>query len=317
LKPISAILLGASVVVATVAPSSSASIKSTPGKGGRVIIQLSGLIGTGDADAFVKALSQANVAAKTIESVELNSSGGKLGEGARLAAVIKSAKLPTVVQSGAVCASACFLAFAAGEPKFAGSAALIGVHKASASGGVETRQSKAATVLMAHLAKELGVPTSIVNRMMTTPPTQIAWLDAQDLHALGVKVLIVGNQISRIATASAQTSASAEQVRRPSWSDFVESSKALSVEQNHGEANQRRLCKAELSECVEAVSYQLADGRQALVMTVEDKTGRVMRREVCENNTFNDARECVDWDTGAKYHDVRGKDGTWSQNVDQ
>ena len=84
----------------------------------------------GDADVFVDALKQAIAAGKLIQTVQLNSGGGKLGEGAKLAAMIRLAKISTFVGPGAVCASACFLA-SAGDPKFAAPGALIGVHKAS------------------------------------------------------------------------------------------------------------------------------------------------------------------------------------------
>jgi hypothetical protein len=103
------------------------------------------------------------------------------------------------VLSGAVCASACFLAFAAGEQKFAGEGALIGVHKAADKGGVETKQSSAATVLMAQFTKELGVPSSIIARMVATPPAQVVWLDQRDLHSMGVRTLGVSVQPAQIA----------------------------------------------------------------------------------------------------------------------
>jgi hypothetical protein len=325
LKQGAAILFGAILGIAAVTPACSAIIKSVPGKGGRIVIHLSGMIGTGDTEAFLRALSQAKAAGMLIEGVRLDSSGGKLGEGAKLAALIKSGKFPTVVESGAICASACFLAFAAGEPRFAGPDARIGVHKASSTGGIETKQTNAATVLMAHLAKELGVPTSIVNRMMTTPPTQIAWLDPNDLRAMGVKTLINGAQVGRAVSESTETAAlrvpSVSQTRqvinRPSWSEFVEKTRTLSAEQNQGSAVLRRLCKPEMKECVEALSYQLDDGRQVLVMSVEDATGAITRREVCESNVSNNLRECVNWDTGARYRDIKDATGAWVQRASE
>jgi len=65
----------------------------------------------------------------------LNSAGGKLLEGVKIAAAIRDAKISTAVGEKAVCASACFLIFAAGNPKFAADGARIGVHKASDIGG--------------------------------------------------------------------------------------------------------------------------------------------------------------------------------------
>lgn len=298
-----------------------AAIKSIPGKRGSVIILVSGGIGPGDGEAFIGALKKAEASGKPIESVQLNSSGGNLREGAKLATAIKLGGLSTVVPSGAVCASACFLAFAAGEQKFAGPDALIGVHKAADKGGVETKQSSAATGLMAQFAKELGVPSSIIARMVTTPPTQVVWLDPRDLHAMGVKAL---TQIAREtvitvqkpATSAAPMTAPAKPTAdRPSWDEFIQKTIALSAEQNEGKAVLRRACRPELKECVMAVAYRLSDGRQGLAMAVEDEGGNVTRREVCESNASNDLRDCVNWDTGATYRDVKDTSGAWVQSL--
>src|SRR5207253_10942267 len=125
---------------------------------------------------------------KAVESVQLHSTGGRLVEGARLAAAIKLGKMSTTVAQGAVCASACFLAFAAGDPKCVGDGALIGVHKASDKDGRETAASGAATLLMARFAKEFGVPSAIIARMLSTPARQIAWLSPQELKSMNVSM---------------------------------------------------------------------------------------------------------------------------------
>jgi len=318
--------LGIVLTLGIGAPAFAASIKGIPGKRGSVIIQVSGMIGLGDGEALIGALKKAEAAGKPIESVQLNSSGGNLGEGAKLATAIKLAKLSTVVPSGAVCASACFLAFAAGEQKFAGEGALIGVHKAAEKGGVETKQSSAATALMGQFARELGVPSSIIARMVSTPPTQVVWLDPRDLHAMGVRTLGVNvqpTQIARETAIVAQKPASAAPMTTPakptadrsSWDEFIQRTIALSAEQNEGSAVLRRACKPELRECVMAVAYRLPDGRQGLATAVEDEGGNITRREVCENNASNDARDCVNFDTGARYRDVRDATGAWVQSV--
>jgi hypothetical protein len=180
-----AISLGTAVTICIGTSAQSATIRTLAGKDGPVV-QIFGRIELGDADAFTDIVKQATAAGKHVESVQLNSTGGRLGEGAKIAAVIKVGKIPTSVSPGAVCASACFLAIAAGNPKFAGPGALIGVHKASDKGGRETALSGAATHSMARFARDLGVPSWIVDRMVATPAKQIAWLDAEDLRAMGV-----------------------------------------------------------------------------------------------------------------------------------
>lgn len=64
-----------------------------------------------------------------------------------------------------------------------------------------------------------------------------------------------------------------------------------------------------------AVRYLLQDGRQGLATAIQDASGNITRREVCESNLSNDMRDCLDWETGARYHDVKNAEGAWIQNV--
>jgi hypothetical protein len=205
------------------------------------------------------------------------------------------------------------------------------VHKASDKSVAETKASGVATVLMARLLKDLGVPSSIIVRMVATPPTQIAWLEPRDFHSMGVKTvgdiaqaapIAIGPE--RMATTQepvaaappASASPSAEQAtNRPSWNAFIEKAIALSAEQNHGSAMLRRSCTTDSKECIMAVAYLLTDGRQGLATAIQDANGNITRREVCESNASNDVRECVDWDTGAKYRDFKNTKGEWVESV--
>ena len=65
-----------------------------------------------------------------------------------------------------------------------------------------------------------------------------------------------------------------------------------------------------------AVAYQLPDGRQGLALAIQDRSGNITRREVCESNAFNDVRDCVNWDTGAKYRDIKDTTGAWVQSIE-
>lgn len=72
------------------------------------------------------------------------------------------------VEDGAVCASACFLAFAVGEPRTAHPNAYIGVHKATDNDGRETYKSREAPRAMVEFARQLGVPVTITDKMGRT-----------------------------------------------------------------------------------------------------------------------------------------------------
>src|SRR5436190_10175453 len=147
-------------------------------------ISISGNIAAGDAELLRTRIKAATDAGKLVTSVRLNSEGGSLLEGARLADVVRSAKVSTNVGQSATCASACFLIFAAGETKYAYVRARIGVHGASENGA----ESRKATMAMARIAEELDVPSSIIRRMVSTPPNDVTWLSLNDLRLMGADI---------------------------------------------------------------------------------------------------------------------------------
>jgi len=162
-----------------------------------------------------------------------------------------------------------------------------------------------------------------------TPSREIAWLDTRELHSMAVKT--TGN-VAQVTGSAAQpdriadrtppvqsetlASAPAQKIEsRPAWNEFIEKMIALSSEQNKGAARLTRSCKPDAPECAMAVAYQLKDGRQALATMFQDANGNIKRREVCESDAANDLRDCFNWDTGAKYRDVKNTKGEWEQNL--
>jgi hypothetical protein len=205
---------------------------------------------------------------------------------------------------------------------------LIGVHKVSDKGGRETALSGAATLSMARFARELGVHSPIIGRMVSTPPKQIVWLDTRDLRSMGVKTLrnfdqerLVAARNPSVQHASNKSTAQASltpprsaSTNIHSWNALIEKAVAISAEQNQGSAAISRLCKPESRECIMTVAYLLADGRRGLATVVQDATGGTTRREACESNASNDARECIDWDTGKTYRDMKNTKGCRIKN---
>jgi len=91
-------LLLAAVVLAFASRSAlPATIKSSLGKDGRAIIAITGEIVGGDNDAFVNAVKVANAAGKLVANVRLNSEGGNLLEGVKLADSVRTGKIATNV----------------------------------------------------------------------------------------------------------------------------------------------------------------------------------------------------------------------------
>jgi hypothetical protein len=299
-----------------------ATLKTSVTKDGRVVVSISGEIVEGDTESFKAAIKAANDSGKLVSSIRLNSPGGNLIEGAELANAVRFAKMATNVGQGATCASACFLVFAAGETKFANYTAQIGVHGASDQSGQETVQSGAATVSMARIAKDLGVPAAIIGRMVVTPPSEMVWLSPGDLQSMGTsmvgKPVQVSSSESQIPSQqpgpgepvqiAPQTKASREV---PTWSDILQKAIRRSAEQNGGKPQFSRFCQPEQKVCITGLSFTQNDGKDGFLKTVENMDGKIVVREVCSFNDFKDVRYCLNWDTGAAHRDMKNERGDW------
>jgi hypothetical protein len=163
-------------------PADAAYLRSTTSSEGKEVVFLDGEIEEGDAQALRKVIAAASRSRRLISGIRLNSPGGQLGEGAELAYIVKYGKIATVVPAGAQCASACFLILAAGSEKYASFSANVGVHGASNRAG---QAAGDATVSMGRAANLLGVPESIIGKMVITPPDQMVWLTPIDLRSMG------------------------------------------------------------------------------------------------------------------------------------
>lgn len=315
----------------------SAEVKSIVGKDARITVAISGEISPGDAEAFTQLVKQANDAGKFVANIRLNSDGGNLLEGVKLADAIRFGKISTNVGKSATCASACFLLFAAGSTKFASYGAQIGVHGASDENGRETVSSNAATVSMAKIAKELGVPSSIIGRMVVTPPNEMVWLSPQELQSMGVTMM---GRPSQTASDGALPGLGNGQVARqtpqnrpgepvdlaPSsrssvkpeggWETFVNNVITLSAKQNGGKPQSQRSCQPELKTCVNAVFFKI-DGTDAIIKVTRDLDDRILRKEFCTFNSSADIRLCLDWDTQRKHRDMQDAQGNWTKVADE
>jgi hypothetical protein len=150
------------------------------------IIEAMGPIISGDTDRLRIVLRDLPPT-KHISAITLDSPGGSLTEAQSLADFARTMHGAVGVLSGAKCASACFLIFAAGNHRFMAADALIGVHSASEQGS-ETVGSVASTMIIAREAVTLGVPPLIVSKMVQTPPGRMEWLTPQDLALMDVKI---------------------------------------------------------------------------------------------------------------------------------
>jgi hypothetical protein len=177
-------------LLTTAGPAAFAATFSTaPADGGALTVTLNGEISEGDAADFKAIVRSAEKRGKSIAMIRLNSPGGSILESIKIAEIVRSRGAATSVVGGSNCASACFIVFAAGGKKLASYGAAIGVHGASNSDGEETAQSSSATITMARVVKELGVPPSIIGKMVVTPPDDIVWLTPDELQSMGTTMI--------------------------------------------------------------------------------------------------------------------------------
>jgi len=145
-----------------------------------------GVIRSGDAERLITEIIAAPRGAKFLLS--MNSIGGSIIASEGLAAVVNRFKLPVIVSIGNVCASGCFLVFAASPLKMFFPSSQIGVHSASLN-AQETMGTMGLTTIMARSASDLGVPPAILGRMVTTAPGSMAWLSPGELASMGGQLL--------------------------------------------------------------------------------------------------------------------------------
>ncbi|MGY4288790.1 hypothetical protein ACVWXO_008010 [Bradyrhizobium sp. LM2.7] len=311
----------------------SAEVKVGVGKSGQATIWITGEIVPGDAEKFSQSVRQANDSGKFVANVRLDSPGGNLLEGVKIADAIRFGKTSTNVGKTAVCASACFLMFAAGSTKNAGYGAQVGVHGASGENGEETAASGAATVSMAKIAKELGVPAAIIGRMVVTSPQDMVWLSPQELQSMGVTMMGRPSQVtppvanlqqtppnsplSLSPSGAALSAARTTPNTSPSWAEIVNRAMEKSASQNSGKPLFSRSCQPELKVCNIGLSYLDSEGKVAFLKTVEDMNGKVIAREACTLNDFKDVRTCINWDDGTSHRDMKDSNGIWSKVADQ
>jgi len=153
-----------------------------------IVLHFKGEIEQGDAEQLEAHVSHARSLRLNVTGVSLDSVGGLVSVGASMARSIRAQQLFTTVDARAICASSCFMLFAAGRERNASDSSRIGVHSASSDIWGETDRAKSATVDIARFLAELGVPSSILGRMITAKPNEMAWLTVDELRSMRTNV---------------------------------------------------------------------------------------------------------------------------------
>lgn len=146
------------------------------------VIYAEGRILPDDPDRF-RAILRPRQGQRTV--LVMHSPGGSVAAAIEMAEIIARLKITVAVPKGGVCASACFLMFAAAPERVASDTARLGVHSASHN-HFETASAMAATTVLARELHRYGVPEQIVGAMVTTRAAQIFWLDEAQRRSMSV-----------------------------------------------------------------------------------------------------------------------------------
>jgi hypothetical protein len=146
-----------------------------------VVLRLRGDIKDGDYSRL-----KSHFKKEMIVGLDLSSDGGDLDEGLRIATLAHRKKLTVYVADE--CDSGCAFVFFSAAKRYFGLQSKIGVHSVSNDRDIEDQASMLLTVKLARLSAKLGVPNSVIGKMVTTRPATIAYLDQNDLSALDASV---------------------------------------------------------------------------------------------------------------------------------
>ena len=140
------------------------SATSTP-----ALITIKGRLNEGDEGKLLETLGAIRSAI-----VFLESPGGSLRVAISLGLTIRKKGLETAVADGAICTSACALAWLGGSPRRMGQDARIGFHEPRDPSSGESSLKGEANI--ANYIRQLGLPYAALSLILRADPKSIAWL---------------------------------------------------------------------------------------------------------------------------------------------
>ncbi len=141
---------------------------------------------------------------RRIVGLDLDSGGGSLYEGFRIAMLVHQKQIATYVSGE--CDSACAFIFLAGAKRYVAPDAKIGVHSVSNMHGNEDIGTLRDTIKLARLSAKLGVPPSVIGKMVMTPPGRMAYLNREELASLKVVERNPFDRVAHTATSGSKSS---------------------------------------------------------------------------------------------------------------
>ena len=160
-------------------PAQAATIgKVTSGPGAPMIL-VQGDFQDGDGERF-----QAIATSLPKATVVFDSPGGNLMAGLKIGEIMHARGYTSLVPQGAVCASACAIAWLGGTRRYLSASGKLGFHAASNGEGISAPGN---ALVGAYMAK-LGLSEDAVYALTAASPYDIAWLDFASAKTLGIAV---------------------------------------------------------------------------------------------------------------------------------
>ncbi len=150
------------------------------------VIVANGVIESGDADRLSAIAKQADVLPHGFRILSLNSKGGSVAEALRLAQIIDQFRFQTLVEDGAICASACgSIVFISGDSHLVREGGALGMHTCYSGEPLVANQT--CNEIMAQHAMEQGLNHGdIAAFTVLVPPKQMVWFSAEDADCWGL-----------------------------------------------------------------------------------------------------------------------------------
>lgn len=169
--------------VTTPADTHRASMSVTLGSEG--VLKLTGTIEAGTAALLTSEIEKIGEYVKT---VSLDSPGGFLQSALTMGTLIREKGYDTIIENGALCASACPLIFASGTSRTVDEKASLGLHQIYTLGGDPVSAAEAmsnaqsTTARITRYLEEMGVEPAVWNFALETPPSQLYYLSSDELR---------------------------------------------------------------------------------------------------------------------------------------
>lgn len=167
------------IMALATAPANAATIGKVTNGPGAPMILVQGDFAYGDGERF-------EAIARTLPkaTVVMDSPGGNLMAGLKIGETMRARGYTSLVPQGAVCASACAIAWLGGTKRYLSTGGRLGFHAASNGDGVSGPGN---ALVGAYMAK-LGLSEDAVYALTAASPYEIAWLDLASAKTLGISV---------------------------------------------------------------------------------------------------------------------------------